>query len=268
MQVSGLVGVVQDDRLTCLSVFELSIRAQTLAMRPLTPVAVWGTCQQSEVISVSWTHISERGLTFHHTSNLSRCFSLCFFHPRWEYGRALSSLLTLQTFRGSSSFLLIIFACFHLTPALFQQAIIFCSRAASISLRGTLDVLLDLARLQLVSNESQHPYTRNWRVFLSCSLISMSHGIANGFYFQHTMQLQSCWDFFFNISTGKRGLQMQHMISTWGCCNSEIISRKGNKARRGRENQEPERKERLRGGRRGKQWGKERGSDWLERREV
>ncbi|MEQ2304939.1 hypothetical protein AMECASPLE_032356 [Ameca splendens] len=38
------------------------------------------------------------------------------------------------------------------------------------------------------------------------------------------------------------------MISTWGCRNSEFISRERNKARRGRENQEPERKERVRGG--------------------
>ncbi|MED6291261.1 hypothetical protein CHARACLAT_021692 [Characodon lateralis] len=38
------------------------------------------------------------------------------------------------------------------------------------------------------------------------------------------------------------------MISTWGCHNSEFISRERNKARRGRENQEPERKERVRGG--------------------
>lgn len=82
------------------------------------------------------------------------------------------------------------------------------------------------------------------------------------------MKLQSCGEIFFYIRRGKRkkSLQMQHMISTWGCRNSEFISREGNKARRGRENQEPERKERVRGGGRGTQRGKERGSDWRERR--
>lgn len=82
------------------------------------------------------------------------------------------------------------------------------------------------------------------------------------------MKLQSCGEIFFYIRRGKRkkSLQMQHMISTWGCRNSEFISREGNKARRGKENQEPERKERVRGGGRGTQRGKERGSDWRERR--
>lgn len=103
-QVSGLVRVAQAGRLTCLSVFELSIRAQTLTMWPLTPCTAWGTCQQSEVISVSWTHISERGLMLHHTLNLSRSFSRCAFHCCWEYGNAFSSVLTLQTFQGSYFF--------------------------------------------------------------------------------------------------------------------------------------------------------------------
>lgn len=39
---AGAVCVAQDSRLTCLSVFDLSIRAQTLAMWPLTPALCEG----------------------------------------------------------------------------------------------------------------------------------------------------------------------------------------------------------------------------------
>lgn len=62
----GKMRVAQDVRLTCLSVFDLSIVAQTLAMWPLTRSAVWGTCQRSEVTWVSWTqrHTLSRSLSF------------------------------------------------------------------------------------------------------------------------------------------------------------------------------------------------------------
>lgn len=53
--------------------------------------------------------------------------------------------------------------------------------------------------------------------------MSMSHGGANGFYFQDTMLLQSFW----SCQREERGRARkgeQHMISTWGCRNSDFIS--------------------------------------------
>lgn len=53
--------------------------------------------------------------------------------------------------------------------------------------------------------------------------MSVSHGGANGFYFQDTMLLQSFWcrprEERLRASKGE-----QHMISTWECRNSEFIS--------------------------------------------
>lgn len=77
-EVSAAVCVAQDTTLTCLSVFDLSIRAQTLAMWPLTPPgAVWETCRGSKFSWVSWT----RRLRFRHqhTLLLFLCLSTVIF---------------------------------------------------------------------------------------------------------------------------------------------------------------------------------------------
>lgn len=63
----------RDVSLTFLSAFDISVGAQALAMWPLTCGAVWGTCQRSEVISVSWT----QGRT--HSVDLSIFQSCCDF---------------------------------------------------------------------------------------------------------------------------------------------------------------------------------------------
>lgn len=53
--------------------------------------------------------------------------------------------------------------------------------------------------------------------------MSMSHGGANGFYFQDTIVLQSFWPCQ-REERGRARKGEQHMISTWGCRNSDFIS--------------------------------------------
>lgn len=159
--------VAQDSRLTCLSMFELSIRAQTLSMWPMTLGAVWETCQWSEVISVSWTHISEWRADVSQFKSLKLFLSL-FLSSSLGTWMPYCSLLTFQTFLAK--FPVFNFHYFYGTSALFQQAITFHYRAVSFTAWGNQDILLDSRRLQLVSDESQHSNTRSWRVFLFCRL--------------------------------------------------------------------------------------------------
>lgn len=176
--VSEVMCVVQDIRLTCLSVFDLSIGAQTLAMWPLTPSAVWGACHRSEVFWVSWTqrHTLTSPLSFS-VSNFHSCclFSLTnnvlpLLHsplekPFWDvcFYRVPPSCFRPILFLHVS----IISTGYHPSTRLQRQSCIrFIVRKSSCSSRNVFrSSLITLLLYQMNQGNSTHTHTRTSNIF-------------------------------------------------------------------------------------------------------
>lgn len=238
-------------RLTRQSVFDLSIRAQTLAMWPLTLALCEGHAKgqgspefpehrRSSTPGSFWS----RGCGFTNPPDMTGLFSLSVMVvsllvclPQQQQRHAVLIVGPLKHF-WAGCFMILLFSC----AVLFQQAIIFTDRIVSSSWWGSVDGVKEDIHTGLTrSTEYQNESWARWGT--TCTItsklveeilslagyfsLSVSHGAANGFYFHDTMLLQS-YGLVWRPKRGHRreGVRwMQHMISTWGCRNSQFISK-------------------------------------------